>query len=366
VPGRFQGTTYPEYNSTSATVAAVTATSSELREWFDQDSRSDAGKPGSPDRATVFDRWVTAAGQVPANVPMWLSRPRWIATVCRWATTEEGRAVLKAHHVSYAMFCAVITVIARHAEGKTGRNVAVTRTRIAEEAAALLGKNRPLSVRSVTTIRQNILAAAGWAMEAKRGEGQCGGRYNRPSIWHLLSRAVCTLSCSASSGDLSPVLSPSPSAKRRRNSQPKNAKSTTVVSVPSIPADRHIQVLAGHLAGRCKGFKNVHPARLARVLVDSHLEVKSWTPAQLLDALDAQMAKNHFSWPDHIANPPGFLAHRLKGLPAGPPQLVATPIEPRFTAEDNPPTKTATAGGIASARALIDAAIIAKRRAAAA
>lgn len=365
MPGSFQGTTCLEHNSTSATVATVTATSSELREWFDRDSQSDAGKPVSPDRAAIFDRWVTAAGQVPANVPMWLSRPRWIATVCRWATTEEGRAALKAHHVSYAMFGAVITVIARHAEGKTGRNVAVTRTRIAEEAAALLGKNRPLSVRSVTTIRQNILAAAGWAMEAKRGEGQCGGRYNRPSIWHLLSRAVCTLSCSASSGDLSPVSSHSPSAKRRINSQPKTAKNTAVVSVPSIPADRHTRVLAGHLAGRCNGFKTVHPARLARVLVDSHLEVECWTPGQLLDALDAQMSKSHFSWPDHIANPAGFLAHRLKGLPAGPPQLVATAIPPRFTAEENP-TNTATAGGIAAARALVDAAIIAKRRAAAA
>lgn len=365
MPGRFQGTTYPEYNSTSSAVAAVTATSSELRDWFGRKSQSASNAARIPDRAGVFDRWVTTQGQVPATVPMWLSRPRWIATVCRWATTEEGQAVLKTHHVSYAMFCAVITVIARHAEGKTGRNVAVTRTRIAEEAAALLGKSRPLSVRSVTTIRQNILAGTGWAMEAKRGEGQCGGRYNRPSIWHLLSRAVCTLSCSASSGDLSPVGSYSPSAKRRKNSPQKTAQNTSVASVPSIPADRHTRVLAGHLAGRCNGFKNVHPARLARVLLDSHLEVESWSPAQLLNALDAQMTKGHFTWPDHITNPAGFLAHRLKSLPAQPPQLTATAIPPRFTAEENP-TNTATAGGIASARALVAAAIIAKRRAAAA
>lgn len=365
MPGSFQGTTYPEHNSTSDTVTAVTATASELHEWFGRESQSATAAAGISDRAGVFDRWVATEGQVPATVPMWLSRPRWIATVCQWATTEEGRSVLRAHHVSYAMFCAVITVIARHAEGTTGRNVAVTRTRIAEESAALLGKNRPLSVRSVTTIRQNILAAAGWAMEAKRGEGQCGGRYNRPSIWHLLSRAVCTLSCSAYSGDLSPVRSPSPSAKRRKNSQPKTARNTAVAAAPSIPADRHTRVLAGHLAGRCNGFKAVHPARLARVLVDSHLEVQTWTPGQLLDALDAQMAKSHYSWPDRITNPAGFLAHRLKGLPAQPPQLVATAIPPRFTAEEHP-TTTATAGGIAAARALIDAAIIAKRRAAAA
>lgn len=354
MPGSFQGTSNPEHNSTPVTVAVLTTA-----------ALTPASNTAETDRADTFDQWVATEGQVPATVPMWLSRPRWIDSVCRWATTEEGLAVLRAHHVSYDLFCAVIITIARHAEGKTGRNVAVTRTRIAAEAAAALGKSRPLAIRTVTTIRQNILAASGWALEVKRGAGQSGGRFNRPSIWHLLSRAVCTLSCSASSGDLSPVCSTSPSAKRRKKAPQKNAQTTAVESVPSIPADRHTRVLAGHLAGRCNGFKAVHPARLAQVLVDSHLDVDAWTPGQLLGALDAQMAKSHFSWPDHIANPAGFLAHRLKGLTARPPQLAATPIPAPFTAEENTP-KTATTAGKAAARALVEQAIIAKRRAAAA
>ncbi|EUA65399.1 hypothetical protein I553_10696 [Mycobacterium xenopi 4042] len=64
--------------------------------------------------------------------------------------------------------------------------MAVTNARIADSAV--------VCVRIVQTARR-ILAAAGWAMEASRGYGHAGGRRNRPSVWHLVSRRtqVCAL-----------------------------------------------------------------------------------------------------------------------------------------------------------------------------
>jgi len=352
VPGTFQGTAYPEHNSTPATVAALTTALGKF-----------TATPEEPDRAEIFDKWVAAEGQVPANVPMWLSRRKWIATVCLWATTEEGQAALKRYHVTLAMFGAVVRAIAHHAEGKTGRNVAVTNETIADGAAAIHGK---CSVRTVKTIRQRILGPAGWAMEVKRGAGQGGGRYNRPSIWHLLSRAVCTLS-STGSFDLKPSVekfSPSAARTRRRISSKTTPATTTPVASQDKPRHSHTRKLAGHLGGRCLGFGKIHPGRLADVLEASHLEVQAWTPRQLLDALDAQMTKSHFSWPDHLTNPAAFLAHRLSALPARPEIRAATPIPPRFVPEAR--TAAAKPSTKAAAKELALQSVINARRAAAA
>ena len=353
MPGTFQGSSHPEHNSTPIAVADITVAL----------SKSAAASDKRLDRGAVFDQWVAAAGQVPATVPMWLSRPKWIATVCRWATTEEGRTALSRHHVSLPMFIAVIRAIAHHAEGKTGRNVAVTNETIAEGAAAIHGK---CSVRTVKKIRQLILAPAGWAMEVKRGAGQGGGRYNRPSIWHLLSRAVCTLSCSLNLEMKSTVTTNSPSAARtrRRSSSHTTPAAPTTVDSQENPRNPHTLNLANHLAGRCHGFGRIHPGRLADVLEASHLEVSAWSPRQLLGALSAQAAKSHFAWPDHVANPAGFLAHRLRELPVRPQILAPTPIPPRFVREA--PTSRATPSVIAAAKEALLQSVRNARKAAAA
>lgn len=351
MPGTFQGNSHPEHNSTPATVAALTTALSKSVDASDE-----------PNPAEVFGHWVATAGRVPATVPMWLSRRKWIATVCRWAATEEGQAALHKHHVKLAMFSAVVRSIARHAEGKTGRNVAVTNETIAEGAAAIYGK---CSVRTVKTIRQHILAPAGWAMEVKRGAGQGGGRYNRPSIWHLLSRAVCTLSSTGSFDQESSVEKSSPSAaRRRRNFSKPIATTSTDRTSQDKPRNIHTQKLAGHLAGRCLGFGKIHPGRLADVLEASHLDTGAWTARQLLKALDDQMAQSHFNWPNHLANPAGFLAHRLRDLPTSPKAEAATPIPARFVREAR--TTTATNSVKAAAKALARQAVINARRAAAA
>ncbi len=359
--GSYQGTACPEHNSTPDIGSRFAPAAAPME--------GDAGRSGgvaggrSAVRETFAD-WVSGAGKVPATVPMWLSRRRWIATVCRWAATDEGAAVLKAHHVSYRLFCAVVVVIARHAEGRTGRNVAVTNERIAAEAAAAVGK---CSQRSVTTIRRAILAPSGWAMEVKRGAGQAQGRYNRPSLWHLLSRAVCDLSSTSDFDQNSSVVKSSPSAARRRR--------RTSQATPASPAggkreraakprERQVLVLAGHVAGRCLGFGKVHPGALAKVLADSHLELRAWTPRQLLSALDAQTRERGLSWPDRLAHPAGFLAHRVAGLPARPQVAAATAAPPRYVPEA--PRPVASAEVRAAARDAVRRAVINARRAAAA
>jgi hypothetical protein len=333
-------------------------------------------RPGGRGAAVAFADWVGVAGQVPATVPMWLSRRRWIATVCRWAATEEGVAVLKAHHVSYTLFCAVVRVIARHAQGRTGRNVAVTNERIAAEAAALIGK---CSERSVTTVRRGILAPAGWAMEVARGTGQHAGRYNRPSLWHLLSRAVCDLSSTSDFDLKSSVEKSSPSAARRRRTATHTTSGTTTGTqtattnpepqprpAATAPRDRHLLVLAGHLGGRCMGFAAVHPGRIAAVLAASHLDLGAWSARELLAALDTQTRQRGFTWPDRLAHPAGFLAHRIASLPVRPAAIAPTPIPPRYVADDEPRGPVASAEVRAAARAAARQAVINARRAAAA
>jgi len=345
VPGTFQGTARPEHDSTSVTVAVLTAV---------------MPRPGNrKTRRQVYAEWVADQGQVPATVPVWWSRPTWVATVCRWAATEEGIAALKAQHVSFEMFRAVVTAMARYAAGRSGRNVAVTKERIAADVHRAIGKG---SARTVTKIRQHILAPHGWAVEAKRGEGQPGGIYNRPSIWHLLSRAVGTLSKSLNFDTAKdPSCSNSPSARGRR----KSAHTTTGSPARSAAAaagepDRHTRTLAAHLAGRCAGFGKVHPGRLADVLQASHLNLARWSARELLGSL----RRPGLSWPDRIANPAGFLAHRLASLPAVPHIPAATTIPPRFVREER--TATATPETRAAGIALVRAAVINARRAAAA
>jgi hypothetical protein len=350
LPGTFQGTACPEHNSTPVTVAVLTAHVSDAR------ARRKA-------RRQIYAEWLATEGQVSATVPVWWSRRTWIAAVCRWAATEEGVAALKAHNISIEMFRAVVTAIARYAEGRTGRNVAVTKERIAQDVKKALGKG---SARTVTKVRNQILAAFGWAMEAKRGEGQPGGIHNRPSIWHLLSRAVGTLSRSVNLHEIkTPVTTNSPSAERRRKSSSTTATPAAATTTAAAPRrDRHTLMLAGHLAGKCQGFGKVHPGRLADVLQASHLDLPRWSIKELLSALDAQSAARHFSWPDRVSNAAGFLAHRIAALPAAPEVLAPTPIPAPFVSQ--PRTAPATPETRAAGIALVRAAVITNRRRAAA
>ncbi|EUA17253.1 hypothetical protein I553_10697 [Mycobacterium xenopi 4042] len=68
-------------------------------------------------RRQEFAAWLEQHAAVPAAVPQWLSRRVWIASVIAWADTEEGRAALRAAHLSAARFARVVRVLARFADG---------------------------------------------------------------------------------------------------------------------------------------------------------------------------------------------------------------------------------------------------------
>lgn len=332
MPGAFQGTCCPEDNSTAAAAALITA--------VPINSETESTERRAARRAEFAD-WVAQRGKVAATVPMWISRRQWIATVLAWAATEEGAAALRAVHVSRKLFAAVVTAVAGHAEGRTGRNVAVKNDRIAAEAGT--------SRRSVTTIRRRILEPAGWAMEAVRGAGQRYGKYNRPSIWHLLSRPVFHLSSPSSDQHVTAVGNNSPNTARRRGMpSPSTHKRRRAHSAPAAPRDLHTQKLAAYLARHCKGLDVGHPGRLADVLKRSGLDLSAWTGPALVAALNASMVKRNNDWPDQIANPAGFLAYRIAQLPARP-DVEATPIPPGYKGPE--PVKRASSAVRAAAKA---------------
>lgn len=250
----------------------------------------------------TFGQWVSSYGAVSPMVPHWTSRRGWLATVDLWAASAEGREQLAGAHVSPRMVKRVAVVLARMADGSTGRNVAASNARIAAQAQ--------VSERSVTTVRA-VLAEAGWAVEARRGYGSADGRLNRPSIWHLVSRRrpICDLPRTTPFPTPSLVGTNSPSAARRRRSNTPR---------PQQPRNIHVQRLAAYLAASCAGFWGVRPGRICDVLQRSHLTLEAWDGKQLQSAMNTTMRERGWHWPDHIDNPLGFLAFRIAQLPARP------------------------------------------------
>jgi hypothetical protein len=114
------------------------------------------------------------------------------------------------------------------------------------------------------------------------------------------------------------------------------------------------------------GFAKVHPGRIAAVLAASHLDLGSWSARELLAALDTQTRQRGFTWPDRLAHPAGFLAHRIASLPVRPAAIAPTPIPPRYVAGEEPRGPVASAEVRAAARAAVRQAVINARRAAAA
>ncbi len=292
--------------------------------WRPFDQRGRAGCDCAGRARQEFAAWLEQHAAVPAAVPQWLSRRVWIASVIAWADTEEGRAALRAAHLSAARFARVVRVLARFADGASGRNVAVTNARIADSAV--------VCVRIVQTARR-ILAAAGWAMEASRGYGHAGGRRNRPSVWHLVSRRtqVCALPSRSSYQRVCHAGKNSPSGaprRRRENHSPTKNPRRGRRPQQTEPRNLHTQRLAAYLAAHCVGLRTAHPGRWCDVLQRSHLRLADWTGNQLVSAMNATMRERGWHWPDRIANPAGFLAFRLAQLPATPAVEACGPIAP--------------------------------------
>ncbi len=260
---------------------------------------------------------------------MWTSRRSWITTVSQWASTPAGVEARRGYKLGLIRFITTISVIALYADGRTGRNVAVTNSRIAERAK--------VSERLVTNVRA-VLAGAGWAVEYRRGYGGGDGLRNRPSVWHLTSRRRpgCDLPSSSNLLATSPVQKHSPNARTRGEKRKQTTRATQ--HRREQPRPLHVQKLAAYLQANCVGMDSsrTHAGTWCAALEASHLQLDLWTGKALITAMNASMRERNWHWPDAIANPMGFLRFRLAQLPAAPEES-ARPVSPgpATTAEED-------------------------------
>jgi hypothetical protein len=82
-------------------------------------------------------------------------------------------------------------------------------------------------------------------------------------------------------------------------------------------------------------------------LIRSGLDLNAWTAPQTLHALNADMHKTGWSWPNRIERPGPFLASRLRRLPPRP--LAVTPREEPTPTAENPAPPPASAATRAAA-----------------
>lgn len=288
--------------------------------------------------------WVQQRGKVSATVPM-VSRRRWTQLVTAWTHSGDGVAMCAQFKVAAPTFVTIAAAVAKYCTGATGRNIAVTNATIAAQCG--------FSARLVSTVRR-ILASAGWAVEAVRGQGRSGGKFNRPSVWHLTmprptgdhrppssstSQGVVVDKTRCDSADFHPLCSSSvertssvdqysPSAPRAR------ATSSTLKDShrDRVPAPLSAHRLAAELAKRCQGLDSGHLGALVSALHTSHLDLDAWAGAELKNALDlagqAARGGRGLTWPTRIRRPGAFLAWRLRDLPERPERVYVPPPAP--------------------------------------
>ena len=318
---------------------------------------------------------------------MWTSRESWLTALRCWAADEAVFAAERQRvgvAITAPTLCAVAEVMAAHADHGTGRHVAITRATIAERVGC--------DVRTVTAAWR-LLRNTGWAVEAQRGHGSPGtpavGR--RPSVYHLTPRRASSPARSAvqhfhlppSGGvkSLSPVGSNSPSTHTCRQKFTPTHKRRRLRAEPRPLA---LQRLAAELVANSHGLGRVHVGAICDALAAAGVDPGEWTARALIQALNTDMVRRGWNWPDQINNPAGFLLSRVRllGVRPGPHtsdgSAVASPEQPPrrlgSTVTDTPPRHTTSSlvvftaeqrERIAAAKASIRADIAAARRRAA-
>ncbi|MCB1288838.1 MAG: rep protein [Mycobacterium sp.] len=317
---------------------------------------------------------------------MWTSRGSWLTALGSWAADEAVFAAERQRigvAITAPTLCAVAEVMAEHADHATGRHVAITRATIAERVGC--------DVRTVTAAWR-LLRNTGWAVEAQRGHGSPGtpavGR--RPSVYHLTPRRAPAPARSAvqhfhlppSGGvrSLSPVGSNSPSTHACRQKFTPTHKRRRLRAEPRPLA---LQRLAAELVANSHGLGRVHVGAICDALRAAGVDPGEWTSRALIQALNTDMVRRGWNWPDQINNPAGFLLSRVRllsvrpgphtsgGCAAGPEQAprrsggTVTNTPPRHTTASPAVLTTEQRERIAAAKDSIRADIAAARRRAA-
>lgn len=275
-------------------------------------------RPGLYARIKAARRqWIERTGTALAGTPVWPSRQAWLDDVASWVYSEEGREACARCHIRPEVVLHVAAILARYADGGTGRNCAPTNGTVAAAAGCCESV--------VGRIRNKLLAPAGLAIEAARGSGGAG-RPNRASIWHLIPRrisgshtAVSDLPILPQGGGLTLVGINSPSATTRGEKSPKtNLVRRRGQRREGAPRPLPVQRLAAGLIARSVGLSRVHPGQVCDVLTRSHLDLGRWDARQLAAAMNTDMQATGLHWPNEIRRPAAFLAARLRRLPAVP------------------------------------------------
>ncbi len=291
--------------------------------------------------------WIIGVGTTPATTPMWTSRQGWLDEVTVWTETITGKSELDRSKLRPALLLRVAQAVADQADHANGRHCAATNATIARAAHC--------SERTVTTVRR-ILREAGYAVEVRRGTGSAltPSSRRRPSVWHLVSRkqpvddaAVCDLPPSLCDRRSSYVGRTSPSSRTRL---PSKNSSTSRPGTVRTARPLGVQKMAAAIIAGSLGLDSRHPGHICDALTRSDLELSAWTAPRILHALNADMRKMGWSWPNQIEKPGAFLATRLRRLPARPPDRpVPKPAVPAAEPAAAPP---ASAASRAAAKAL--------------
>lgn len=135
----------------------------------------------------------------------------------------------------------------------------------------------------------------------------------------------------------------------------------------ATPRPIAIQRLAAELVTPCgspdprlRGLDQGHIGAVCDALLATGIDPRVWTAKAIKEALDADMRASGWSWPDRIHNPGGFIANRLRRLPATPitPEPEAAPKRPDPAPEQPAPAQAPEwiAPWLARVRAVTDAA----------
>lgn len=283
--------------------------------------------------------WIERVGECAPWVPMWPGRERWVTDLRRWADSPAfaHTAAVARVSIAAATLLAIAAAMATYADHATGRHVAVTRAKIAGQAGC--------SVDTVT-VAWRLLRVAGWAIEARRGHGSpdtpAVGR--RPSVYHLVPRRepqpVHNPDLPAKPGSclLTPVGSNSPSAPLARAG---DSKSKPRPPYRAEPRPLAVQRLAGQLVANSHGLGHGHIGAVCDALTAAGIDPGQWSARAIKDALEADMKRRGWSWPDQISRPAAFLASRLRrldwkraegpvcGVPSAPAARTAAPAAPQ-------------------------------------
>lgn len=255
-------------------------------------------------------QWIERTGNNLASTPVWPSRQAWLDDVASWVYSEEGLEACARCHIRPEVVLHVAAILARYADGGTGRNCAPTNRTVAAAAGCCESV--------VGRIRNKLLAPAGLAIEAARGSGGAG-RPNRASIWHLIPRRISDLPNLPQGGGVTPVGINSPSATTRAGKSPKtNLVRRRGRRREGAPRPLPVQRLAAGLIARSVGLSRVHPGQVCDVLTRSHLDLGRWDARQLAAAMNTDMQATGLHWPNEIRRPAAFLAARLRRLPSIP------------------------------------------------